>query len=147
MSRQLGSQAVDDVVADVFFSFFQRADYVSCLENVQAYLFAIVNNRIRLEIRKRILERCAFGHAELDAACSTDSPAAHAAVQELRAILLRLRERERNAFVLHEIAGLNLDQVSESLGISRSTTKRRVAAAHASVRRKAARCALLSEYL
>lgn len=141
---------LDDLVNEVFVRFFEHAHQVRSAEGLKFYVLSIARNTARERIRERVRERRVFDASRdtrLEEAHASDSPAAHAALAQLRAILARLRDEERRAYVLREIVGLELPRVAEELGISKSTTQRRIAAANAFVRKSAARTALLADYV
>lgn len=147
--RRLGTSAdADDIVNDVFLRFFERAAHVREAANLRAYVLSIARHVICEELEKRTRQRTTFGVLEhdFDAAFSSDDPAAGAALRELDTILDRLRDQDRHAYLLRKVAGLGLEGVAEALGISPSTTQRRIAAASEFVRKSASRSALLSEY-
>ncbi len=147
----LGSSVdLDDLVNEVFARFFEHARHVRSAEGLKFYLLSIARNTARERIRERMRERRIFDASHdtsLDEGRTTDNPAAHAALGQLRTILERLHDEERRAYVLREIVGLELPRVALELGISKSTTQRRIAAASAFVRKSAARSALLAHYV
>lgn len=143
------AEDVDDIVVDVFVRFIERPAHVRQAENLRAYLLSIARNAVREEIRRRVRHRrlLALTDAPEGDLLSTDDPVARAALLELGAILGRLGERDRRAYVLRAVVGLEVDAVARHLGLSRSTARRRITAASTFVRKSAARNALLSTYL
>ncbi len=139
---------MDDVVGDIFVRFYERAPRVREAECLRSYLMSIARNVVQDQIRKRTRRQRALCivDSDVDEARATDDPAARAALLELGAILERMRLQDRRAYVLRRVMGLKLDRVAEELGVSRSTTQRRVNFAIEFVHRSAARNALLSEY-
>jgi len=140
---------VDDIVAEAFLRFLERASRVRRAESLRAYLLSITQNTVRAEIRRRTRLRRAFGARDgsVDEARSVDDPAARAALIELGGILARMGESERRAYLLRVVGDLGLDAVADALGLSRSTAQRRISAASTFLRKSAARNALLSEYV
>lgn len=150
--RNLGRGAnIEDVVSDVFLRFFERAHHIRHAHAVRTYLVAIAQNTVRNEIRRRQRHREFFDDCDATLAIANlsarDNPMAHAALHQLAAILERLHEEDRQAYILREIVGLDVLKVARRLGISKSTTQRRIRAAGEFVRKSAARSALLSHYM
>lgn len=149
VSRQLGGDDVEDIVAETFLRFLERASGATELESPRAYLLSIAKNLVYGEIRRRIRQRRVFEPLDLsaDESPSTESAEARAALLELENLLTRLGDLDRNAFLLRKVDGYELEQIADRLGISRSTTQRRVASAGEFLRRSASRSALLSEFV
>ncbi len=149
VARQLGGSEVEDIVAEAFLRFLERNTEANELESPRAYLLSIARNLVYGEIRRRIRQRRVFEPFDPseDESVGPESPAACAAVLEVESILARLSELDRRAFILRKVEGFELEQIAETLGISRSTTQRRVASAGEFLRRSASRSALLSEFV
>lgn len=149
VARQLGGSEVDDIVGEAFLRLLERSPEARALECPHAYLLSIAKNLVYGEIRRRVRERKVLEPAnpDEDESLGTENPAARAAMFELESLLGRLSELDRRAFVLRKIEGFELEQIAAVLGISRSTTQRRVASASQFLRRSASRSALLSDFL
>jgi RNA polymerase sigma-70 factor (ECF subfamily) len=148
--RVVGSgEDVDDLVIEVFLRFFEAAARMRCGGNLKGYLGAIALYTARGELRQRRRRRLAFSilAPETSSSAASDDPRARAALEQLRAILLEMRSVDRDAFVLRRIEGFGLSQVAELLGVSLSTARRRVRSGARFVEKRAARSALLSEYV
>lgn len=148
--RELGSEEdVDDLVIETFLRFFEAASRMRSGGNLKSFLFAIALYTTRGELRQRRRKRLAVTALapEPDRLFPSDDPRARAALLQLGAILLDMRSLDREAFVLRRIEGFGLSQVAETLGVSLSTARRRVRSAARFVEKRAARNALLSEYV
>lgn len=151
LTRQLGtSEETDDLVSEVFLRFFERADQVRSAPGLRNYLYSIALYTARDGIRHRTRQRHAFATCARDVTDetrSTDDPRARAALRQLEAILQGMRSSDRQAYVLRQVVGLELDQVASALGVSLSTARRRVRAARQFVEKRASRSALLADYV
>lgn len=151
MMRELGPRArIDDLVSEVFLRFFEGAARIRSASGLRSYLYAIALHTARDDMRLRQKERGALptsGSVLCDEVRSHDDPRARAALRHLETILRGMRSSERDAYVLRQVVGLALPDVARALGVSLSTAQRRVRSARQFVEKRAARSALLSEYV
>jgi len=135
-----GDPEVDDIVQDCFVFALER---LASLRNAQAFaswlgsiVVRVVQKRLR---RRRIATRLGLRSAQpvnFDAVIAANAPAE--AVYELRRVyglLEQLPAEERVALVLRRVEGLEIPQIAETMGLSVSTIKRRLAAAEARLER------------
>jgi RNA polymerase sigma-70 factor (ECF subfamily) len=83
----------------------------------------------------------------LDAPSSTADPKTRATVRRLYEILDRFPDKERTAFMLRYLEGLELLDVAEATGASLATVKRRIARAVDRLRSRGRHDSLLSDWL
>jgi RNA polymerase sigma-70 factor (ECF subfamily) len=150
--KALGPGAdVDELVDDVFLSFFESAWRIRESAKVKSYLVSITMNRIRREIRRRkrqaLVRRLMGQQVEVDQRAGSDDPKAKAALIQLHKILEELGANERSAFLLKNLEGLPLAEIAEVLAISESTALRWTRRATEHVMKRVGRNALLCDYV
>jgi RNA polymerase sigma-70 factor (ECF subfamily) len=132
LRRSFGPQTdVEDQVQEVFLRFFRQVPTLRDPSAVRSFLIGITIRVVGTELRRRRVRR--WLHLT-DTGVLPDVPSERAdddeareAVRRLYAILDRLDDASRLAFVLRYIEGLELTEVAVALGISLATTKRRLA--------------------
>lgn len=150
--KSLGPNSeIEDLVSDVFVSFFESAHKIRTPTAVRSYIVSITMNVVRREVRRRKF-RAVFGRLtrtseEVERKPGPDDPRAKAALLQLSRILDELSVGERMAFVLHNLEGMPVIDVAEALDISLSTARRRVQRASEHLRKRVSRNALLSDYV
>ena len=150
--KSLGANAeVEELVSDVFLSFFENAGRIRSASAVRSYLVSITMNRIRGEIRQRkrrsFINRLTGTGDEIARYPGTDDPKARAALMQLGRIVDELGPNERAAFVLRSMERMPILEIAEVLGVSESTAKRWARRANEHVRKKVSRNALLADYV
>lgn len=151
LTRALGPTAdIEELVDDVFLSFFQSAQRIQSSEKIRSYVVSITMNRLRAEIRRR--KRAEFLRwtgviEEIDQNPGHDDPKAKAALIQLSRILDELHAEERATFLLRSLEGMPFAEIAEALSISESTAHRRARRANEHVMKKVARNALLCDYI
>jgi RNA polymerase sigma-70 factor (ECF subfamily) len=142
---------IEELVDDVFLSFFQSAQRIQSSDKIRSYVVSITMNRLRAEIRRR--KRAQFLHRwtgvteEPDQNPGHDDPKAKAALIQLSRILNELNAEERATFLLRSLEGMPFAEIAEALSISESTAHRRAKRATEHVMKKVARNALLCDYI
>jgi RNA polymerase sigma-70 factor (ECF subfamily) len=133
--RVLGRDAdVDDLVQDSFLEAFKNLER---LENPQAFaswLGSIVVRTASKRLRRRsLLTRLGLRRStpiDADDVISNSAPPdVRSELTAIYACLDGMHHESRLALVLHRVEGLSLPEAAESLGVSLSTVKRRLAAA------------------
>jgi RNA polymerase sigma-70 factor (ECF subfamily) len=152
LSRSLGPQAeIEDLVSDVFVSFFESAKNIRSADGLRSYVVTITLNTVRREVRQRkrraLFYKLSGATDEIERRPGYDDPKAKAALIQLSRILDQVSTEDRIAFVLHSLAGMQLAEIAEILGVSLSTAKRRVRRATEHVLKRVSRNVLLSDYL
>jgi RNA polymerase sigma factor (sigma-70 family) len=139
----------EDIVSDVTFNLLRRADLIGEIENLTAYIYRSLANRITDHRRGRI-STVQIDAPEDDNAIPTEipdgspGPEQTAAQQELRnrltAALSRLTPKERAVWLATEVDGRSFREVSEEWDEPIGTLLSRKSRAAATLRR------LLSDY-
>lgn len=128
LRRSLGPQHdVEDIVQDVFLCLFERVHTLRDPVALKAFVIAIAVRTVRYEIRRARVRRWVglSRTAELPdlRVVNADSSARHALIHFYRA-LDRINERDRTAFVLRFIEGMEAAEVAEALDVSVPTARR-----------------------
>ena len=151
LRRTLGpEQDVEDVVQDVFLCLFDRITTLRDPQALRGFVIALTMRIARYQIRRRRVRRFVTlsRTAELSdsrfrgAECDSQH-----ALLKFYEILDRLKERDRSAFVLRFIEGLDAAEVAAALGVSIPTARRHFTYAWARVTFYAERDSFLSDYL
>jgi len=152
IAKCLGPTAeIADLVGDVFLTFFETARRIRRPTALRSYVVSITMNAVRREIRRRKRRRLmgwlSRTPPELDHEPGRDDPKAKAALIQLSRILDELSSKDRVAFVLHSLEGMQIAEIAGALEVSESTAKRRVRRASEHVLKRVSRNALLADYL
>lgn len=136
VARSLGPEYdVDDVVQEVFMHLFDRLGQLREPGALRAFLVAICVHRVRSHVRRRRVRKIVGlfpAHDVQDLrVVSVDHQSREALLQFYRA-LEQLRSRDRLAFTLRHVEGMELAEVAAALDISVPTVRRVLA--HASER-------------
>ena len=128
MRRSLGPQHdVEDIVQDVFLCLFQRVHTLRDPVALKAFVIAITVRTIRYEIRRARVRRwvgLSRSPELLDLrVVNADTSARHALIHFYRA-LDRINQRDRTAFVLRFIEGMEAAEVAVALDVSVPTARR-----------------------
>lgn len=150
--KSLGPTAeIEDLLRDTFLSFFENAKNVRSADGMSGYIVSITMNLARREIRRERRRRLLYFWEDAEGAIertpNSDDPKAKAALMQLHRILEELKVDERMVYVLHHLEGKSLEEVAVCLGMSLSTTKRRMALANEKVLRRVKKNPLLSDYV
>lgn len=128
LRRSLGPQhEIEDIVQDVFLCLFERVHTLRDPVALKAFVIAITVRTARYEIRRARVRRWVglSRTAELPdlRVVNADSTSQHALIHFYRA-LNRINERDRTAFVLRFIEGMEAAEVASALGVSVPTARR-----------------------
>jgi RNA polymerase sigma-70 factor, ECF subfamily len=148
LKRAFGPEhGIDDLVQDVFLTLFKRVHTLREPQALKAFVISITAHTMRYELRRRTALRwLRFGDPPDVSTAGADLDSREAVVRLYR-ILDRQGSDDRTVFVLRYLEGLELVEVSEALGVSLATTKRRLARAWRRVVVSAKRDAALVEYM
>jgi RNA polymerase sigma-70 factor (ECF subfamily) len=132
LRRTLGpGNDIDDHVQETFVRFFRSARNLRDAARLSSFVVGITMRVARTELRRRRLRR--WLHLSetgvLPDTGYTADPEGREAVRRLYAVLDQLDDRARVVFVLRFVEGLELTEISQALGCSLATTKRRLARA------------------
>jgi len=138
---------IDDLVQEVFLTLFGRVYTLREPQALRAFVISITANTIRYEFRRRAARRWLRFGEPLDVQAADADLDSREAIVRLYRILDRLGSDDRTVFVLRFLEGLDLTEVSQALGVSLATTKRRVARSWRRVVAGVTRDDALVEYL
>lgn len=151
VGRFLGPGAdVEDVVQDVFVCLFEKVTALRDPQALKAFVMAITVRTARYHARRRRARRWigladVEGHPALRVVTHDHAP--QRALESFYRILDRVNDRDRAAFVLRYIEGLELSEVARALGTSPPTARRRFTRAYGRVALLASRDPWLVDYL
>lgn len=151
LRRSLGGNGeVEDVAQSVFLCLFRRVHTLREPAALRAFVIAITLRIVREELRRRRKfsnQRIDHDVAHEDAmSVDADASAKHAFVN-LHRLLERLRERERAAFMLRFVEGMDVAEVAQALGVSEPTARRSFSRALKRVSLWAGRDPFLVDYM
>jgi RNA polymerase sigma-70 factor (ECF subfamily) len=122
---------VEDLIQDVFFILFSKVRGLREPNALKAYIISITVMTIKYELRrkktiKRLQGTDMLPHGDR---LTTEQPdvGAREALNSFYALLERLNETDRTAFILRFFEGLGVIEVALALKVSVSTAKRRLA--------------------
>lgn len=149
--RTLGPEHdVEDVVQDVFLRLFDKLPGLRDPNALRAFLVSISLRSVRYELRRRRVRRLVglSPTPELhDLRVVATDHESRRALRRLYDLLDHMSFRERTAFVLRFIEGMELEEIAEALDVSVPTTRRAIARARDRVQLLASRDGLLTGYL
>ena len=151
LNRVLGPDGeAEDLTQEVFLRVFSKVRGLRDPDALRSFVFSIAIRTLKSELRRRRVRR-AFALSEFDKlperSTSTIDPEARQALRRFYAILDRLTAEDRAAFVLRHMEGMKLEEVSDALGVSLATVKRRLDRAGQAVSRHVERDAALAGYV
>jgi RNA polymerase sigma-70 factor (ECF subfamily) len=128
LRRSLGPQHdVEDIVQDVFLCLFERVHTLRDPVAFKAFVIAITVRTARYEIRRARVRRWVglSRTAELPdlRVVAADTTSQHALIHFYQ-VLARINERDRTAFVLRYIEGMEAAEVAAALDVSVPTARR-----------------------
>lgn len=149
--RTLGPEHdVEDVVQDVFLRLFDKLSGLRDPAALRAFLVSISVRSVRYELRRRRVRRLVglSPAPELhDLRVVSVDHESRQALRRLYGILDRMGFRERTAFVLRFVEGMEIEDVAVALEVSVPTTRRAIARAWERITLLANKDGLLTGYL
>jgi RNA polymerase sigma-70 factor (ECF subfamily) len=122
---------IEDIHQDIFLAFFRKVGALREPKSVKAFLVSITARTIKYQLRlKRARRFMLFWNSTEnldDPAVEPPDDSAQQTLVAFYAVLDKLNARDRTAFGLRFLEGMELAQVASTLGISVSTTKRHLA--------------------
>jgi RNA polymerase sigma factor (sigma-70 family) len=140
----------EEVVQEIFLCLFRRVHTLRVPVAFRGFVMAIAKRTLSHERRRR---RLRFYQASEDEQRTADvlsvaaDPAAKHALLGLEQLIARLRYRERNAFMLRFVEGMDAAEVGARLGVSAPTARRSFARAWKRINVWASRDPFLADYL
>jgi RNA polymerase sigma factor (sigma-70 family) len=118
--RSFGEMDAEDIVEEVMLSVIQKADITSVAENLAAYVYRSIRNRVIDHIRKNSRTESLAAEDEggqvLDMLVSSASVGGeaerHETLQRIGQAIGRLEPRQRAVFVATEIRGMSFRELS-----------------------------------
>ncbi|MEO3875840.1 RNA polymerase sigma factor [Nonomuraea sp. B12E4] len=143
VTRRLGVNAADDVVAETFLTAFrQRRRYDATHPNARPWLYGIATNLIGRHLRTelhqlRVLERTGTDPVTAPFTDrSDDRVSAEASRRRLAGALATLPQGHRDALLLVAWAGLTYPEVAEALDVRLGTVRSRINRARERLRKE-----------
>jgi RNA polymerase sigma-70 factor (ECF subfamily) len=118
---------IDDFAQEVFLTLFRRVHTLREPQALRAFVISITAHTIRYELRRIVARRWLYLGEPVEVQAADADLDSREAIARLYRLLGRLGSEDRTVFVLRFMEGLELTEVSEALGVSLATTKRRVA--------------------
>lgn len=129
-------QEAEELTQDIFISIWQHRQQLQKIRKFEDYLFIVSRNHLISYIRNRVIHSAAPAAETL--AEEGLVPDNQLETKELQAILLdgiaRLPAQQQAVFRLSRLEGKSYQEISESLGISKSTVKWHIIAAIAALK-------------
>jgi RNA polymerase sigma-70 factor, ECF subfamily len=126
--KALGPDAdVEDVEQEVFVGFFSGIQKLRNPESLRTFVLTVTKRTLARELRRKTARRRLLvpeAGDSPDPIGDVADPAAHHAYRHLCCLLARLRERDRQAFALRFVAGMEVEEVAQALGVSYPTARR-----------------------
>lgn len=144
--RQCGAAAVaEELFQDVWFNLIRARDRYTPDARFATYLYRIAHNRL-IDHFRRASHRVSIDSADdgADPVAMLAADARHqpevdienkATVERFMSLLAGLPAAQREAFVMHEEAGLSVEEIARATGVNAETAKSRLRYAVAKLRR------------
>jgi RNA polymerase sigma-70 factor (ECF subfamily) len=141
---------VEDLVQDVFLRLFTKVHTLREPKVLKAFIISITTLTLRQELRRRKLKSWLGLRADpsaLDLRVVHPDPMAREALERFYSLLDHMSARDRTAFVLRFLEGMELNEVAAALDVSLATAKRCLARGQRRMQSYVERDPLLREYL
>jgi RNA polymerase sigma-70 factor (ECF subfamily) len=130
LRRMLGPGGdLQDLAQEVFLRFFTKVGALKKVESLRPFVMAIAIRRAQEEIKRRRVRRWfapVLGEKLMPWTTTEMDPENRQAILHLYKVIDRLNVTDRTIYVLRYIEGLEQAEISEALGISVSTVRRRL---------------------
>jgi len=140
----------EDLVQEVFIAVFKSAPALRDPLALRAFVLTITARMLNRKLKRRRtgIQLTPASQTQMEdlVGTSSDAAAKHA-VAGLCKLMSRLRARERDAFMLHFVGGLDATDVAQTLGVSTPTARRALSRACRYVRLWAHRDPFLFDYV
>lgn len=120
---------LQDLTQEVFLRFFGKVKELKKLDSLRSFVMAIAIRRAQEEIKRRRVRRWfapLLGDSFMRPATTEMDPEAREAVLRLYDTIDKLNVRDRTIYVLRFIEGLEQAEISDAIGLSVSTVRRRL---------------------
>ncbi|MBA9005619.1 MULTISPECIES: RNA polymerase sigma factor [Thermomonospora] len=143
VTRRLGADAAEDVVAETFLAAFRRRGrYDTARPDARPWLYGIATNLIGRHVRTEVRALRALQRTGVDPVTapfterSDERVSAVAARRALAAALAGLPAGHRDALLLVAWGGLSYEETAQALGVRIGTVRSRISRARARLRRE-----------
>jgi len=151
LRRSLGpSNDVEDLVQEVFLGFFQSVKDLRDPSAMRSFLIGITLRTAGSSLRRKRVRRWLFltdTGTVPEAAGAPEDTDAREALSRLYAVLDKIDDQGRLAFVLRHFEGYELTEVAAALDCSLATIKRKLAKSQERVHAMLARDPVLAKYI
>jgi RNA polymerase sigma-70 factor, ECF subfamily len=140
----------DDVVQEVFLAVFRSMRLLRNPVALRAFVLTITARTLNREGRRRItgFYPTLWSDDQVEELVSDRAdPTSKHAYSVLKKLVSRLRARERRAFTLRFLAGMDAAEVADALGVSTPTARRALSRANRRIKLWASRDPFLADYL
>jgi RNA polymerase sigma factor (sigma-70 family) len=120
---------LQDLTQEVFLRFFGKVKELKKRESLRSFVMAIAIRRAQEEIKRRRVRRWfapLLGDAIIRPHTTEMDPEAREAIVHLYDTIDRLNVRDRTIYILRFIEGLEQGEISQAIGVSVSTVRRRL---------------------
>jgi RNA polymerase sigma-70 factor (ECF subfamily) len=129
--RQCGDRGeAEELFQDVWMNLIRARSRYQVRAKFTTYLYALAHNRLMDFFRKKSVVFVGASELENVADCTMQPPEEQASLGEQVAKLLRLLQElpppQREAFLLHEEAGLNVEEIAAATGVAKEAAKSRL---------------------
>ncbi len=142
--------SIEDLLQEVFIAFLRGAERIEQASALRGYLTSVAVRQAALELRRRKVRRWVMltptGQVP-DAPIAPRDSEGREALLALYRVLDRMGNRERLAFVLRHIEGMEILEVARTLNLSESTVRRALVSARNQLERSSRREPALGAYL
>lgn len=128
----------ENITQDVFTDLWEKRDFITHIDNMNAYLFRLVRNRCLDYLRHKLSEQRYMESLQLS--CEEEAVEDHDTEILIRAAINSLPQRCRDIFLLSRVEGLKYREISEHLGISVNTVECQMGIALKKLRMKLDTC-------
>jgi RNA polymerase sigma-70 factor, ECF subfamily len=141
---------IEDVAQAVFMCLFRRVHTLRDPNALQAFVVGVTLRVVHEEVRRK--HKLAWGtrhpsYLQSDSAAVAAEAVPMHAFNNLYRLVRRLKERERDAFVLRFVEGMDTSEVADALGVSEPTARRSFSRAHKLVSQWARHDPFLVDYI
>jgi RNA polymerase sigma-70 factor (ECF subfamily) len=151
LRRMLGPGGdLQDLTQEVFLRFFSKVGELKKVESLRPFVMAIAIRRAQEEIKRRRVRRWfapLLGDTIMGSTTTEMDPETREAIVHLYRVIDRLNVMDRTIYVLRYIEGLEQAQISDALGVSVSTVRRRLDRLAKRVNQMMSRDPVLAEYV
>ncbi|MCI0922706.1 RNA polymerase sigma factor [Sphingobacterium rhinopitheci] len=133
----------EDAVQEAFVQLFKANQQIKDISHIYPYLFVVVKRVLIQSFRKKVLNTEFLNSSKLtwseNSHCTEQQIEFNDLTSFLTSIMNDLSEKEKEAYALNKLKGLNYDEISEYTGTSRNTIKNQIISASKKIRLRLAK--------